>query len=186
MAAWKKTLPVLSIVCIVSAGGAYFTKEKQIDIVDPTFLEQEIMANYQNTIQELNQKPDDFSIFYLLFDQQNLDTKNFKLTFQSFFDQGFELEIKEIYPYFLTTDPLPKKYTIGQKDSDMALQSFQQQYIQALEEQQLTEEAEKVKIYGIKIKLISVTCSNQSMYQFLKEHPKIKYSTSLDQGFFTF
>ena len=57
-------------------------------------------------------------------------------------------------------------------------------YIGVLNKYGFDEEENKVDVYGINIRVVLINISNNSMYDFLKSHKEVKFSTSLDGPYY--
>jgi hypothetical protein len=176
-----RLLPIAFLFIIAVITNIYLSNKEVItDDTVSKMIEDEIFNRNKQT-REIFNNPLDYNDFYLLFDEQKINTNNFINTFNFFSN---ELKIKKIYPYI---EPQYEEYlyhyigeiTFLNDDINSGLNTFIEKYINILSDYGFENEINKINLYGVDIRVVLVNCSNASMQKFLTKYNNIKYSTSL-------
>jgi hypothetical protein len=124
--------------------------------------------------------PDEYNDFYLLFDQFKLDSNNFD-DILSFLD-AYEYKIIEVYPYInpMYQSMLDDISIIPYRSNTLneGISTIYKTYMKELEDNHLNEEIDRVLINGIRIRMIKINTSNNTLNIFLNKFNTIKYSTN--------
>lgn len=146
-------------------------------ILNIAFQEEKISPVYNEitTTHALLQDKNIYNDIYLNIEQLNLTTKKYN-----------PLNDLSIIGVFYKISPLHQKlfptdyYAFKSYNVDNELYNLEQQYIAKLRDNALDDEANKIYIRGLKLKIIKVYISNEQLYYLLKNHKQIMYSHELN------
>jgi hypothetical protein len=109
--------------------------------------------------------------YYLLFDEYNLNTRNFIQAFSFFDDNKYEYSIVEIIPYIrdgYIDEFKNKQFLYYSSDLKDILNRFSKEYLK------IYNNNNEFRIYQINIKEVRIKTLNKHLSEFLMKNKKIK------------
>lgn len=182
----NNVFPLLILLLISVSLNIYLTKTDIV--IDDTVskIVSEKVINYLD-IDFFLDKPLDFNDYYLLFDEIKLTSNNFISMFSSL--PLKEIDIKKIYPYISPRYENSLNKYIGvinfdSSDIKKGLNDAFNKYLNALNNYGLDDEINKINVHGLRIRMVLINAQNKMMYDFLNNHPKIKFSFKLEGPYY--